>query len=46
MPDWSKCPAVESVPGRLTGPGCSPGEGTESLAGEPGFSLNSPLILS
>ena len=25
---------------------CSPGQGTESLAGEPGFSLNSPLILS
>ncbi len=24
----------------------SPGQGTESLAGEPGFSLNSPLILS
>ena len=25
---------------------CSPGKGTESLAGAPGFSLNSPLILS
>ena len=25
---------------------CSPGEGIESLAGEPGLSLNSPLILS
>ena len=25
---------------------CSPGQGIESLAGEPGFSLNSPLILS
>ena len=25
---------------------CSPEQGTESLAGAPGFSLNSPLILS
>ena len=25
---------------------CSPGQGTESMAGEPGFSLNSALILS
>ena len=25
---------------------CSPGQETESLAGEPGFSLDSPLILS
>ncbi len=26
--------------------GCSPQEGTKSLAGAPGFSLDSPLILS
>ena len=34
------------VVGESNGRSCSPGEGTESLAGEPGFSLNSALILS
>lgn len=32
--------------GETNGRRCSPGEGTESLAGAPGFSLNSALILS
>ena len=35
-----------TVVGESIGRRCSPGEGTESLAGESGFSLNSPLILS
>ncbi len=32
--------------GESDGRRCSPGEGTESLAGEPGFSLNPTLVLS
>ena len=35
-----------ALEGESIGRRCSPGEGTESPAGEPGFSLNSPLILS
>ena len=34
------------VEGESNGRRCSPGEGTESLAGEPGLSLNPGLILS
>ena len=35
-----------TVVGESNGRRCSPGEGIESLAGKPGFSLNSALILS
>ena len=35
-----------TVVGESNGRRCSPGEGTESLAGEPGLSLNPGLILS
>ena len=34
------------VDGESNGRRCSPGEGSQSLAGEPEFSLNSALILS
>ena len=34
------------VEGKSNGRRCSPEEGTESLVGEPGFSLNSASILS
>ena len=36
----------ESIVGESNGRRRSPGEGIESLAGEPGFSLNSALVLS
>ena len=36
----------DAVDGEFNGRRCSPEQGTESLAGEPGFSLNSPLVLS
>ena len=36
----------EAIEEESNGWRCSPGEGTESLAGAPGFSLNSALILS
>ena len=35
-----------TIVGDSNGRRCSPGEGIESLAGEPGLSLNSALILS
>ena len=35
-----------AVDEQFRGRRCSPGEGTELLAGEPGLSLNSALILS
>ena len=35
-----------TIVGESNGRRCSPGEETESLAEEPGFSLNSPLVLS
>ena len=34
------------VDGETNGRRCSPGSGIEALPGEPGFSLNSALILS
>ena len=39
---WEQGPVVGDFNERR----CSPEQGTESLAGEPGFSLNSALILS